>query len=134
MDIKTCRTCGKIFQFRGNYQCQECVRAADEKFVTVRNYMFDNPSANMQEICDTCDVDEEVVLRWIREGRLIVHEDGAPLLKCMSCGRAIHAGRYCLDCSRNVESQINSAARDIQRGIDEMHDRKGYHNSGLRRK
>ncbi|MCL2083864.1 MAG: flagellar protein [Oscillospiraceae bacterium] len=137
MDIKSCRTCGKMFQYRGSYQCPDCMRALDEKFVEVRNYILDNPSAAMADICEENDVDQDTVMRWIREGRLLMSGSAGGDLhfQCRNCGKKINGGTYCFDCSNKLKSQIDGTARDLQRSIDKLSQEKhGIHTQGLRRK
>lgn len=130
MDIRSCRNCGKLFQFRGAYTCPDCARDADEKFTKVRNYMYENPSASIEQICEDNDVSAEMVMGWLREGRLIVDQKNNPLLKCSSCGKPISSGRLCAACSSNFMSQIDSTSKDLARDIQrrkEEADKRGYH-------
>ncbi|GHV08006.1 hypothetical protein FACS1894217_09790 [Clostridia bacterium] len=122
MDFKTCRTCGKIFSYKGSYVCPDCVKEEDKKFTLVRNYMFDNPVATMADISEACDVDEEIITRWLREGRLVAR-DSAPLLKCAKCGKSIMGGMYCQSCSDKFSTQIGGVAREMQRSIDKANER-----------
>ncbi|GHV32614.1 hypothetical protein FACS18949_04080 [Clostridia bacterium] len=122
MDFRTCRTCRKIFSYKGSAQCPDCIKEEDKKFVLVRNYMFENPAAGIGDICDACDVDDDTVTRWLREGRLIAR-DSAPLLKCAKCGSPIMGGMYCQKCSDTFASQMGSAANDIRRQIEKSNER-----------
>ncbi|GHU90327.1 hypothetical protein FACS1894202_09950 [Clostridia bacterium] len=123
MDFRTCRTCGKIFAYKGGgHQCPDCIKEEDRKFVLVRNYMFENPTAGLDDLCEACDVSDDTVTRWLREGRLIARE-GAPLLKCSKCGTPIAGGMYCQKCSDVFAAQMGGAAADMRRSIEKANER-----------
>lgn len=111
MDIRQCARCSKLFDFRGNRFCPTCVRELDDIFLKVRQYIYDNPKTNMDDLCDTCGAEEDDVLQWLREGRLILGHADASLLTCESCRKPIHSGRYCEDCANNVIGQLEDTAQ-----------------------
>ncbi len=112
MNIKTCRDCQKIFQSYGQAYCEECLKKQDDLFVVVRNYLYDNPKATVEDICESCKVEEDLVLGWLRDGRLLA-ENGASLLTCMSCGVSIAQGRVCAKCSSEFQNKISAARASI---------------------
>ena len=113
MDIKSCQNCGRLFQFRGTYICPECVHEIDEKFVNVRNYMYKNPTATIEAICEENDVTPDMVMTWLREGRLMVAGNSTPLLECKSCGKPILTGRLCAGCADSLASKVDSTSKDM---------------------
>ena len=119
--VKACRVCGKIFQARGTqHQCPECIKALDQKFIDVRNYIFDNPGTTMAQICEENDVAEETVLRWIRDGRLVLTNEMDLGLHCHSCGKAVSgsAGTLCSDCGKRLRDKVDEAARAMKTNIE----------------
>jgi len=116
MDIRQCARCSKLFHYMGNRNCPECVRALDDIFLEVRNYLDDHPGANMDDVCVACEADEDDVLRWLREGRLILSSESASLLKCQVCGTPIKSGRYCDTCAAKVIGQLESTAQQLGGG------------------
>ena len=113
MDIRQCIRCSKLFQFRGNVKCPACVHELDEIFLSVRNYLDDNPQASIEDVCEFCGADEEDVLRWLREGRLILTFECQPLLTCQLCQESIKTGRYCEACSAKVIGQLENTSRHL---------------------
>ena len=113
MDIRQCMRCSKLFQYRGSPNCPDCVRALDDTFLEVRHYLEDHPHATIDDVCEACQADENDVLRWLREGRLILSHDSSPLLACQSCRKPIQSGRYCETCAVNVIGQLEATARHL---------------------
>lgn len=130
MDIKTCRNCGKIFQFRGSYTCPECVREIDNLFVKVRDFIYRNPRANVETICEETGADSDMILDWLREGRLLASEGSMPLLKCTKCGAPITTGQLCTKCANSLMSDVNNASKSMADEIKrqaESNERRGLH-------
>jgi uncharacterized membrane protein YvbJ len=113
MDIKSCRKCGKIFSFRGSYNCPDCVREIDELFVKVRDYMYRNPSSRVEDICDKTGATRDMVMDWLREGRLMTNDTAVPLLKCTKCGAPIATGKLCAKCANDFVSQVSTASNEM---------------------
>ncbi|MCL1821056.1 MAG: flagellar protein [Oscillospiraceae bacterium] len=130
MDIKSCRGCGKLFQYRGGSggKCPDCVREMDELFTSVRDYMYHNPRANIDSICVETGATVDMIQEWLREGRLIASEGSAVVISCSSCGAPILTGQYCAKCSNNFVSQMSGASnamRDELRRKEEAAARRG---------
>lgn len=113
MDVRQCRQCRKLFQYRGNPMCPNCLEELDKLFNKVRNYIYDNPSSGMDEICAETGADDATISMWLREGRLILSMDNAALLKCEGCGEPIRSGRFCEICAKSMKDRLESAARAI---------------------
>lgn len=130
MDIKTCRNCGKIFQFRGSYTCPECVREIDNLFVKVRDFIYRNPRANVETICEETGADSDMILDWLREGRLLASEGSVPLLKCAKCDAPITTGQLCAKCANNLMSDVSNVSKSMTDEIKrqaEASERRGLH-------
>lgn len=114
VDIRNCRRCHKLFNNMGNGVCPDCIRELDDIFVKVRDFLYDNPRASIDEMCEATGATEANIVGWLREGRLIVGGDGPKLLKCEGCGSSIASGRYCASCSYSVQTQLSDTARALQ--------------------
>ena len=111
MEIRQCERCSKLFHYRGNRNCPDCVRELDDIFLKVRNFLDDNPKASVEDVCEAIDADEEDVLGWLREGRLILSRDNNPLLTCQLCRAPIQSGRYCEVCAIKVVGQLERTSQ-----------------------
>ncbi|MDR1692661.1 MAG: MerR family transcriptional regulator [Oscillospiraceae bacterium] len=114
MDVRQCKRCKKLFGYTGNVICPECVRAMDEKFKQVRDFLYDHPGAQMETVCEETGAEMADIHRWLREGRLIQNPNSAPLLTCKVCGTPIYTGQMCEKCTNQVTSQLKSTAASLK--------------------
>lgn len=99
MDVRNCRGCGKLFNYvQGPPLCPACVRELDKKFEEVKEYVYDHPKVDMQEVAEVCNVSIAQIKQWIREERLAFSEDSVIGIDCEGCGTTIKTGRYCKAC------------------------------------
>ncbi len=106
--VKQCKICNKIFYSYGAASCPECIEQMERDFEKVRDYLYENPHANVVEITQETQVPEKVILSYLKEGRLTIAEDSG-LLLCENCNRSISTGRFCKECSRKLEYELRSA-------------------------
>ena len=68
MEVKNCKNCGRLYNYIGGVYrlCPECMRKLEEKFQEVKDYIEDNPRADMREISEKCDVSTRQIEQWIR--------------------------------------------------------------------
>jgi len=95
--LRNCSQCGRVFAYRGNSLCSKCLDKAEDDFVLVRRYLQKHAGAGIKEIEENTGVDEQIIMKFMREGRL-ASESSADLLKCENCGCSIAKGRYCEKC------------------------------------
>ncbi|MBE5966690.1 MAG: flagellar protein [Lachnospiraceae bacterium] len=99
MDVRNCKSCGKLFNYlSGPPLCPNCMKALDEKFEQVKEYIYDHPRVDMQEVSEVFEVSIPQIKQWIREERLAFAEDSVIGLECERCGATIRTGRFCKSC------------------------------------
>jgi len=104
MNLKNCKSCGKLFDYTGNPLCPECVKKDEEDFEKVKEYLEDNPTANVNNISEETEVSVKRITRFLKEGRLECKSVENSLLKCEKCGKPIRAGRYCNECLKKISN------------------------------
>ena len=114
MEARQCRRCKKLFQYAGNPLCHNCVREMDKKFNDVRDYIYENPNASMEELCEAAEVEVADVHRWLAEGRLILAKGSAISLHCEKCGAPILTGKQCEQCLGKLRSTLQGAADTLK--------------------
>jgi len=115
--VRNCPECGKVFTYNGSRNlCPRCIEKEEQKYQLVRKYVKDHPGAGISEVAEETEVDEELVLRFLKEGRL--HSKGLVVAdissECARCGKKILSGRYCQDCLLKMTKEMSKAA-----GIDQ---------------
>lgn len=136
MDIRNCRRCNKIFQYRGSKYCPSCMLELDDVFVRVRDYVYENPNATVMEVSEELKVDENIILEFLKEGRLELVTPGLDYL-CERCEKPITTGRFCNECISELDREMKEGlgkSQDAVKGLGsdskkmftaEMRDRRG---------
>lgn len=110
MEVRTCRTCGRLFNYiTGPARCPSCVDALEKKFQEVKSYIWEHKTATLQEISDETEVSVNQLKQWVREERLSFTDDSPVGLECESCGATIKTGRYCANCKGKMSNALKSA-------------------------
>ena len=57
MDVRNCRSCGRLFNYLTGIQlCDGCKAALEQKFQEVKEYVRDNRDAPINAVAEACDV------------------------------------------------------------------------------
>ncbi len=121
MDVRNCRNCGKLFNYLGGTPiCPSCQQALEEKFEQVKEYVYDNPNANIQKVADDNDVSVPQIKQWIREERLEFSESSAVGLACEKCGAMIRTGRFCPRCRELMTNRLGEMYKEKPQKINKV--------------
>jgi flagellar operon protein (TIGR03826 family) len=113
MDVRNCKSCGKIFNYiSGQPLCPSCMKALEVKFGVVKEYIYNNPGAGMQEVAEENDVTTTQIQKWIREERLSFAEDSMVGIDCENCGASIKTGRYCKSCKDKLANNLGNLYKE----------------------
>ncbi len=108
MEVKNCKKCGKIFNsVAGKKICADCEKLENEEFKVVKDFLYDHPNANMQEVAEKTGVEEEVIMRFLRDGRLAISDSSSVSIYCEKCGAPIKSGRFCEKCQSKLGEQFS---------------------------
>lgn len=111
-ELKNCPVCGKVFVKVVKNLCPACVEAEEKEFMTVREYIKENPGASVEEISVVTEIDEKKILKWLREGRIEYSSKEAGLkITCKSCGAPISVGNLCINCAKELSDKMHSISR-----------------------
>jgi len=126
-DVRNCKKCGKIFNYIGGLPiCPVCKQKDEEDFKRVKEYLYENPGANITQISTDLDISVETIKRYLKEGRLeIIGDEGNLILECEMCGKAIKTGRYCELCERELTRELKSTANQLSKTISLYEERRG---------
>ena len=107
MDVRNCKNCGKLFQFVGKPICPACNKKLEDKFFEVRDYIYENPTANMGKVSEEMDVPIQQIKKWVREERLAFSKDSGITISCEKCGKPILTGRFCKECKNSMRDDLS---------------------------
>ena len=108
MNIIKCKMCRKVFHSLGGVTCPDCVKKIDLDFMTVRDYIYDNPNSRIDKVSEETGVEKAVILHLLREGRLhLDNPEAEGLLVCEICRKPIGSGRMCDRCKNKVAATMD---------------------------
>jgi len=126
-ELRNCPNCGKVFVKINRNLCPDCIQQEERDFEEVRKYLKDYPGASVSEIAEVTGIEENKILKWIREGRLDASYHGTgSAVTCKRCGVSIPLGNLCTKCARELASQIKSisGSRTFKEESDQSKDSK----------
>ena len=116
MDVRNCKTCGKLFNFvSGPPICAVCAKKLEDKFADVKEFIYNNPGAGMQEVSETFEVSTSQIQKWIREERLSFAEDSLVGIECENCGTNIKTGRFCKSCKDKLANNLSNVYKEVEK-------------------
>jgi len=115
MNIRTCRKCGRMFNYiTGIPVCPACREVIEAKFQEVKEYIRANKGAGIQEVAEACSVETSQITQWLREDRLELSSDSNIMINCERCGAPIRSGKFCDACRNSMTNSLNRMAGDIR--------------------
>ena len=109
MEVRTCRKCGKLFNYiAGEPLYAMCRENEEEVFRAVKNWLYDHKGANFYQVHDALQVDTDLLQKWVREGRLEFAKGVDSGITCERCGKPIPSGRYCEECKAELAGDLKS--------------------------
>ncbi len=112
MEVRTCRICGRLFNYvAGPTRCPACMEAVERKFQEVKAYIWEHKDATIAQISDDTDVSTNQLRQWVREERLTFPESSPIGIECENCGTTIKTGRFCDSCKSKLGQTLSSALK-----------------------
>ena len=73
MEVRNCRSCGRLFNYMGGAPlCPACQKKLEEKFQEVKAFLEENPNSSVETVAEELDVSVKQIRQWIRETALSV--------------------------------------------------------------
>ena len=112
MEVKNCKGCGRLFNYlQGPPLCPACTADLENKFQQVKDYLRENPKAQLNQIAEDNEVSVKQIRQWVREERLTFTEESQITLDCENCGAPILTGRFCDRCRTSLQNELNGAIK-----------------------
>ena len=108
MQVVNCPRCGKVFTQIKSSVCPACEKNEEDTFKLLTEFIDENPECTLKDLASGTDVSPKRILRFIREGRLVISEGMRNDVRCEVCGCEISKGRYCDDCRLKINQDISS--------------------------
>lgn len=112
MEVRNCRGCGRLFNYmQGPPLCPACVADLENKFQQVKDYLRENPKAQMNQIAEANEVSVKQIKQWVREERLAFTAESQITLDCENCGAPILTGKFCDRCRTALQNELSGAIK-----------------------
>jgi flagellar operon protein (TIGR03826 family) len=104
-EIINCPRCNAIFmknKFRD--VCDTCYKEEEKMYETVYQFLKkrENRAAAMNRVIEVTGVDEELLYKWVKKGRIQTKQFPNMGYPCDKCGKIIGTGRICEGCSSEL--------------------------------
>lgn len=118
MNLDNCPKCGRLFvknQFRDI--CEVCYREEEKNFEKVYNYIRkrENRMATIPQVVDGTGVEEDLIIKFIKSGRLQLANFPNLGYPCSRCGTVIREGKFCLKCMKDLNKQVEELKQGAER-------------------
>lgn len=134
--LKNCSKCGRVFQADeiGQKFCMRCREDEEDLFMAAREFIYDNPDTNVMEVSEELDIEEDLILKWLRQGRLQLKGEGVGY-PCDRCGKSIQTGRFCEACQMELKNGFSEAfGAGEEKSSHAPKPKKGSHGMHVRKK
>ena len=117
-ELANCPKCGTIFT-KTPYRdvCHSCFQEEEEIFDTVYKFIRkrENRTATIEQVVEAIEVDKELLVKFIKSGRLRLAQFPNLGYKCDKCGATIQEGILCSNCASELRSQLRIVQEDERR-------------------
>ncbi|USK54627.1 hypothetical protein LIS82_24300 [Cytobacillus solani] len=120
-ELTNCPNCNDIFvknQFREI--CQNCWKEEEKAYETVYQFIRkrENRAATMEQVVSATGVEEELILKFIKTGRLKLTQFPNLGYPCDKCGAIIRTGKLCDHCSEVLRKELDVFAMEEERRLE----------------
>ncbi|MCY7779186.1 TIGR03826 family flagellar region protein [Bacillus haynesii] len=108
--LANCPRCNALFM-KSSFQtvCASCLKEEERAYETVYKFLKkqENRQSTMFQIVEKTGVEEELILKFIRQKRIQISNFPNLGYPCERCGTLIREGRYCMSCEQDLASQMS---------------------------
>lgn len=129
MKLTNCANCGEVFAKNIIDICPKCYRKEEEAFQKVYDFLRrqKNRSASLHEIAETTEVEEELIVKFLKQNRLRASDFPQLQYPCESCGELISEHRYCNACYKEFQSEWGTAKKQVEQSTDDKAEESVYY-------
>ncbi|MCA1055291.1 hypothetical protein LCM10_09875 [Rossellomorea aquimaris] len=108
-EVTNCPRCNALFmQNKFRDVCETCFKEDEKMYETVYRFlkMRENRAATMETIINQTGVDEELLYKWVKKGRIqtkLFPNLGYP---CDRCAKIITRGKLCEGCTDEIKQDL----------------------------
>src|SRR5699024_6023902 len=107
-ELAYCVRCNQVFAKTVRDICLDCYREEEKAFEIVYKFLSkqENREATLQEIVNATEIEEELIIKFIRNNRLRTSQFPKLSYPCERCSTPIVSGTLCANCSDSILKQF----------------------------
>lgn len=116
-ELANCLSCDDVFVKNIRDICQKCYASEEKSFEIVYRFLMQrkNREATMADIVDATEVEEKLIIKFIKEKRLRISQFPMLAYGCEKCGKNITSGNICSNCTQTFRSELEQHEETIER-------------------
>lgn len=116
-ELANCPVCDTLFvqtQFRS--VCDKCHKEEEKKYEAVYAFLRkrENRKALLDEVVEGTGVSKDLILKFIRNGRIQLSSFPNLGYPCEKCGTLIRNDRLCGSCGNDIKKQLHQVEQEAQ--------------------
>ena len=132
-DVINCPSCGNLM-VRNKFRdvCENCWKEEEKQFDIVYKFIRirENRVATIPQVIEGTSVDEDLLLKFIKTGRLKITQFPNLGYPCDSCGTIIRTGKLCDSCASKLREALEIHEKEEDRKEELRKREKGTYLSG----
>ena len=124
-ELKNCPSCNDFFNYTGMREvCNKCAMNEEKLYENVYRFLRkrENRAATIERIVEVTGVEESLLHKWVRKGKLqpaMFPNLGYP---CDNCGKLTTQGKLCVNCVAELKSGLRQfdAATEFRNKVNEQ--------------
>ncbi|PYI51173.1 TIGR03826 family flagellar region protein [Paenibacillus flagellatus] len=115
MNLANCPQCGKVYVKNSYNICPSCLKELEEQYRKCADYLRKNRGCTLKELSEGTGVSVNLIIRFIREGRIAAKDAPNVLVPCESCGEPVKEGPLCANCRSKLSKDVHNMREDEKR-------------------
>ncbi|WP_339227322.1 TIGR03826 family flagellar region protein [Oceanobacillus sp. FSL K6-2867] len=109
-ELANCVRCNAVFVKGLCDICRNCYQEEEDAFQTVYRFLRErkNREATLIEIIEATGVGESLIIKFIKEKRLLPSEFPKLAYPCEKCGNEITSGKLCISCTEELKNDLTA--------------------------
>ncbi|MCY8836059.1 TIGR03826 family flagellar region protein [Bacillus atrophaeus] len=115
-ELANCPKCNALFlKTKLQTVCQACIKEEEKAFETVYKFLRkqENRQSTLNRITEETGVEEELILKFIRQKRIQITHLPNLAYPCERCDTSIREGKFCKACQSDIEGQMDRLNQEI---------------------
>ncbi|MCA1031436.1 hypothetical protein LCL95_10410 [Bacillus timonensis] len=117
-ELMNCPKCNALF-VKTNLRdvCDKCYKEEEKAYETVYSFIRkrENRKATLVEVVEGTGISQDLIIKFIRTGRLQLAQFPNLGYPCQKCGNLIREGKLCNDCTSDIHNQLANVQKEQER-------------------